>query len=90
MCLVLQVCVVRGAAITGLESIKEGKDVGWLCTSEPLEKYKTLYLSTTEDSDDEAEEDLSFIYEAILVWGFSLYRRRLSAWECLLRLQHMD
>ena len=36
---------VRKAAITGLESIKEGKEIGWLCTSEPLGRYKTLYLS---------------------------------------------
>jgi len=24
--------------------MKEGKDIGWLCTSEPLGRYKTLYL----------------------------------------------
>ena len=36
---------VRGATITGLESIKEGKGYWWLCTSEPLGRYKTLYLS---------------------------------------------
>ena len=23
----------------------KGKDIGWLCTSEPLGRYKTLYLS---------------------------------------------
>ena len=36
---------MREATITGLESIKEGKEIGWLCTSEPLGRYKTLYLS---------------------------------------------
>ena len=46
----LGLSVSAEATITGLESIKEGKEVGWLCTSEPLGRYKTLYLSTPPGS----------------------------------------
>ena len=41
---------MRETTIAGLESIKEGEDIWWLCTSEPLGRYKTLYLSTPPGS----------------------------------------
>ena len=48
---------MRDAAITGLESIKEGKEIGWLCTSEPLGRYKTLYLSTQAPPGSQASSE---------------------------------